>query len=119
MTTELLTVAEMAAADKAAISGGISGETLMEAAGTAVAEAIRERWEPRPVAVLCGPGNNGGDGFVVARHLADAGWTVRLALLGEGEALKGDAAIMAGRWDGAVEPLDVNALDGAEPPRHT
>ena len=114
MTTELLTVAEMAAADKAAISGGISGETLMEAAGAAVAEAIGERWEPRPVAVLCGPGNNGGDGFVVARHLADAGWTVRLALLGEREALKGDAAIMAGRWDGAVEPLDVNALDGAE-----
>ena len=82
--------------------------------GAAVAEACRERWEPRPVAVLCGPGNNGGDGFVAARLLADAGWTVRLALLGEREALKGDAAIMAGRWDGAIEPLGVSSLDGAE-----
>ena len=113
MTCELLTVEQMYAADKAAMAGGVSGETLMEAAGTAVARAIRERFSPSPVAILCGPGNNGGDGFVVARHLAAAGWPVTLALLGDAGRLEGDAALMAGRWDGAVDALGTGALDGA------
>ena len=98
----LLTVAEAYAADKAAIAAGTSGETLMESAGAAVARAIGDRWSPCPVAILCGPGNNGGDGFVVARHLADAGWPVRLALLGDAEALEGDAETMARRWERAT-----------------
>jgi NAD(P)H-hydrate epimerase len=101
----LLSVAEMGRADALAIAGGIPGLTLMEAAGAGVARAIRERWSPRPAVVLCGPGNNGGDGFVVARCLAGAGWPVRLALLGTLSGLRGEAALAAARWAGGVESL--------------
>jgi NAD(P)H-hydrate epimerase len=100
----------MYAADKAAADADIPGPTLMENAGWQVARAIRMRFEPRPVAALCGPGNNGGDGFVVARYLRDWGWPVRLALLGEAGALKGDAKLMAERWRGPVEPLSPGIL---------
>ncbi|MHA1113930.1 MAG: NAD(P)H-hydrate dehydratase [Alphaproteobacteria bacterium] len=110
----LLTVEEMGRADAAAIAGGVSGATLMEAAGAGVAAAVMSLGARRPVTVLCGPGNNGGDGFVAARHLAGAGWPVRLGLLGEISGLKGDATVMAGRWEGAVEPLSESLLDGAE-----
>lgn len=109
----LLTTAEMQAADRAAIAAGIAGIDLMEAAGAAVAATLRERFEPDVVAVLCGPGNNGGDGFVAARRLVEAGWTVRLGLLGERAKLSGDAAAAAARWTGAVEPLSPALLDGA------
>jgi NAD(P)H-hydrate epimerase len=108
----LLTVAEMARADAAAVAGGTPGEALMEAAGTAVASEIRRRWSPRPVVVLCGPGNNGGDGFVVARLLRQAGWDVRVALLGDRGELKGDAAGNAARWDGEVGKLSPQVLVG-------
>jgi NAD(P)H-hydrate epimerase len=108
----LLTPEEMAVADRAAIAGGVPGVELMEAAGRAVADAVQRRWSPRPIAVLCGPGNNGGDGFVAARHLARAGWPVRLGLLGPREGLRGDAAHHAALWRGSIEPLSA-PLDNA------
>ena len=108
----LLSVEEMARADAAAIAGGVPGLDLMENAGTAIADEIRRRWQPRPVVVLCGPGNNGGDGFVAARLLAAAGWPVTVALLGSRDALKGDAAANAGRWTGEAAPVDRAVLDG-------
>ncbi|WP_043744595.1 bifunctional ADP-dependent NAD(P)H-hydrate dehydratase/NAD(P)H-hydrate epimerase [Paramagnetospirillum magneticum] len=112
MSQEILSVEQMYRADALAGEGGISGERLMEAAGWAVARAARRLLPKGRVAILCGPGNNGGDGFVAARLLARDGWLVRLSLLGEAGRLKGDAAVMAGRWTGAVEPLTLNSLDG-------
>ena len=109
----LLTNAESYAADKAAAEAGVPGVTLMENAGAAVAAAIIQRFPPVLVSVLAGPGNNGGDGFVVARHLKRAGWPVRLALLGTRSSLGGDAAQHAELWDGDVEPLSPAVLHGA------
>jgi len=98
----LLTVAEMADADRRAITGGVAGVTLMEAAGVAVARMVQRHHPAGRVLVLCGPGNNGGDGFVVARLLKDEGRDVTLALLGDRAVLTGDAAAMAQRWSGPV-----------------
>jgi ADP-dependent NAD(P)H-hydrate dehydratase / NAD(P)H-hydrate epimerase len=109
----LLTVAAMRQVDAAAIAGGVAGLTLMEAAGAAVAERARRRLpEGGRVLVLCGPGNNGGDGFVAARLLAEAGHAVALRLLGDRAALQGDAALAARTWTGPVLP----SADGDLPP---
>lgn len=109
----LLTVDEMYQADAAAIRSGVPGIDLMEAAGKAIFDEIVERWEQRPVSVLCGPGNNGGDGFVIARLLHGIGWPVSVHLLGDRDNLRGDAAINAERWSGPLRPLDASALDGS------
>ena len=112
--SEILTVDQMYAADRWAIARGTSGITLMEAAGEACADAIKERFERCQVAVLCGPGNNGGDGFVIARLLRQAGWGVSIFLMGEREALQGDAGHVAHRWNGPVYSLTHDAIDNAE-----
>lgn len=109
----LLNCAEMARADAFAIAGGVPGRVLMEAAGRAVAAAAMQRYTRRPVVVLCGPGNNGGDGFVAARRLQEAGWPVRLVLFGAVGNLKGDAAWAAGTWAGSVELWSATMLDDA------
>ena len=97
----------MTAADQAAITAGTSGVTLMERAGVGAADAICERFAPRPVRVLCGPGNNGGDGYVVARILQERGWTVRLET--SAPPATHDAKLMAQLWRG-----EIHRLGGAE-----
>ena len=102
----ILTIEQMYAADAAAMAAGIPTIDLMENAGRAVADAVCLRWGVRPVAVLCGPGNNGGDGFVAARILARRGWPVSIFLLGDLDALKGDAAHHARLWHGPTAGLE-------------
>ena len=110
MSGEVLTVAQMAAADNFAAMAGIPTLTLMENAGRAVADAVVARFTPCATAVLCGPGNNGGDGFVAARLLAERGFAVRLAGFDD---YKGDAAAMAGKWKGSREALSPKVVAGA------
>lgn len=116
----ILTVAQIRAADQAAVAAGVAATELMARAGAAVAEAIAARFDPCDVLVLCGPGDNGGDGYVVARLLAERGWPVRVAALEP--ARSPSAQAMAAMWTGAVQPLEsadltaelyVDALFGA------
>lgn len=99
--TALLTPAEMAKADAAAIASGTPGIVLMEQAGNAVARFAASRL-PRRIQVVAGPGNNGGDGFVAARLLAAQGFAVAVRLAGDPARLKGDAAQAFARWQGPV-----------------
>ena len=112
--TKLLTAAEMRAIEGAAIeSGRVTGLELMERAGRGVVGAVLDWWPrlaaaPHRAAVFCGPGNNGGDGFVIARLLRDRGWEVTLRLLGNPGKLPPDAASNAERWReaGEVRPFE-------------
>ncbi|WP_406857423.1 NAD(P)H-hydrate dehydratase [Alsobacter sp. KACC 23698] len=112
---EVLTTAQMHEADRLAIAAGVPGSALMDKAGAAVADAVCRRFGAGARAlVLCGPGNNGGDGFVAARILAARGFRVEVALLGDRGALRGDAAGAANRWTGPAAPLssaDPSAAD--------
>ena len=109
--TEIFTCAQMRRADALAIAAGTPGIDLMERAGAAVAdEAERMARSAGTIAVLCGPGMNGGDGFVAARLLGERGYRVVVGLLGERAALRGDAALAAERYKGETVPLGALAL---------
>ncbi|SPH20844.1 Bifunctional NAD(P)H-hydrate repair enzyme Nnr [Ascidiaceihabitans donghaensis] len=139
--TELLTASQMRALEQAAIaSGEVTGLELMERAGQGVVEAIFEEWPafapaagvdwgpaPKPpgylkqeekgpwrAVVLCGPGNNGGDGFVVARLLAGFGWAVDVFFYGDVERLPADARVNYERWSevGSVHLWNDDAIEG-------
>ncbi len=107
---ELLSVKEMGQADATAIADGTPGLTLMENAGQAVANATATLAKSRPILCLCGPGNNGGDGYVAARYLKNRGHTVTVAALGDPKNLTGDALANYQRWTGDVVPLSTDVL---------
>lgn len=116
---EILTTAQMRAIEFAAIEGGkVTGAELMERAGKGAARIIADKWpQPGLAIVLCGPGNNGGDGFVVARHLRQRGWRIRLGLHGDAARLSPDARRMHDEWAalGDAEPLTVDLLSHRTP----
>src|ERR1700757_2236411 len=99
---KILTAAEMREVDRLTIERyGIPSLLLMENAGKSVADFVTGRFrglESRRIVVLCGKGNNGGDGFVAARHLADAGATPIVILVVAQEEMRGDAAANRDRW---------------------
>ena len=112
---EIVSNAEMAEADRLTIEGGTAGLTLMENAGKAVAQAVSGRQSAGGrVVVLAGPGNNGGDGFVAARLLAERGYAVTVLLAGTLDKLKGDAAAAAKAWDSGVSVAKSDELAGAD-----
>src|SRR5215470_5464869 len=112
---EVLTNAEMSEADRLTIVQGIAGRALMENAGKAVAQAVAAtRPSGSRVIVLAGPGNNGGDGFVAARLLAERQYAVSVLLVGSADKLKGDAAAAAKAWTGAVASAVPDGLAGAD-----
>jgi hydroxyethylthiazole kinase-like uncharacterized protein yjeF len=114
---ELLTAAQMRAIEQTAIaSGEVTGLELMERAGRGVVDAIFEEWpELRATShravVLCGPGNNGGDGFVVARLLQEWGWEVEVFLYGDPERMPPDARVNHARWLGMGKVIPLSGLD--------
>lgn len=115
--TELLTAAQMRAIEMAAIeSGEVTGLELMERAGQGVVDAVFEEWpelaqSSHRAVVLCGPGNNGGDGFVIARLLKEWGWEVEVFLYGEPSRLPPDARVNYERWRESGEVRAWNGLD--------
>src|SRR5215469_13735157 len=112
---EVLTNAEMSEADRLTIVQGIAGRALMENAGKAVAQAVAAtRPSGSRVIVLAGPGNNGGDGFVAARLLAERQYAVSVLPVGSADKLKGDAAAAAKAWTGAVASAVPDGLAGAD-----
>ena len=112
---EILTPAEMGQADELTVAAGTSSFALMERAGLAVAEAVR-RIAPvgARVSVMTGPGKNGGDGFIAARVLAEAGYLVSVGLLAARDRLSGDAAFAAASWTGFSKGLSPAIAEEAD-----
>src|SRR5688572_29633 len=111
---ELLTTGQMGRADALTIEAGVAGIDLMERAGRAVADVVIAGRPASRAIVVCGPGNNGGDGFIAARTMAARGWTVRVLLHGDRGALKGDAAEAAHRWGGPIGDASAEPLGDAD-----
>lgn len=107
----LLSCDAMGVCDRLTIERGTPGFTLMLRAGQGAARHIRRAFRPARTLVACGPGNNGGDGFVIADDLRRHGWDVRIGLLGPPDRLTGDAERALALWDGPVEPLMADLLD--------
>ena len=114
---EILTTAEMADADRLAMAAGIAGIDLMQNAGRAVADHVAAGHPTgASIIVVAGPGNNGGDGFIAARILAERGYRVRLLFAGSLDRLTGDAVLAAQRWTGPIVAATPDALDAAHEP---
>lgn len=109
----VLTAQQMRACEQVAVQAGTPLIVLMERAGLAVAETVMARYTKRPTIVLCGPGNNGGDGFVAARHLSAKGWPVRILLYGKLEDLTAEAKVAASRWRGTVMTASTAVVENA------
>ena len=105
---EILTVTQMSEVDRLATLSGVDNFTLMENAGRQVANEISKRWSIQKTTILCGPGNNGGDGYVVARHLQARGWPIEVVCIGDHSSAKADAAQMAKLWTGPKRSFDAS-----------
>lgn len=103
---EILTVAEMSEVDRLTAASGVPTIALMENAGRKVANEVAKRFAACKTTVLCGPGNNGGDGYVIARHLQARGFDVDVVAIGNHKSLKDDAAKMAAAWRGPAQAFD-------------
>lgn len=109
----VLTGDQMRAVEKAAIDGGVSAAALMEKAGASIAHIVQQAWTQRPTVVVCGPGSNGGDGYVAARELKTAGWPVTVLSLITPDQLSGEAKLMAELFDGDIKMYSPAGLNGA------
>lgn len=113
MASLILTAKETRAAEDRAAAAGLARAAMMERAGEAIAALAMKAWSQRPVAIVCGTGGNGGDGFVAARKLGEAGWPVRALLVGEESAIAGDAKLMRDLFDGEFDMFAPEGIDGA------
>lgn len=113
---DIVTGRQMRAAEQALFARGVDSFELMRAAGIAVGDAVHAGWPDQPVTVLCGPGNNGGDGFIAAQALRAAGHDVTLLAMRDPTEYRGDAKTAAGQWQGDIRAMDAGSLREAITP---